>query len=228
MITEFPDPKTLAAALSDAVTTALTQHIAHHGHAALAVSGGTTPITFFQTLSQRDLPWEKITITLVDDRWVPKTSPRSNATLVKTHLLQNQAAAATFIPLVTDAHTPEAGRHDAEAAIAALNLPFAAIILGMGTDGHTASFFPNGDRLAEVLHPTIGQKIETMRAEAAIDPRITLTLPVLLEAELLILHIEGQAKRDTLTTALQPGPVETMPIRAILRRVPPPQIFWSP
>jgi len=228
MIQKFPDSKTLAAALSDAVTTALTQHIADHGHAALAVSGGTTPITFFQTLSQRDLDWRAVTITLVDDRWVPESSRRSNAALLKSHLLQNRAAAAAFIPLVTDAPTPEAGRHDIEAAIAAITLPFATIILGMGTDGHTASFFPGGDRLAEALTPANGQLIETMRAEAAIDPRITLTLPVLLEAEHLILHIEGQAKRDTLNTAMQPGPVETMPIRAILRRDPPPQIFWSP
>jgi 6-phosphogluconolactonase len=228
MIHEFSCSADLAEALATAVHKTLAARLRRDGSAALAVSGGTTPLKFFQALAAKNLDWPAVTITLVDDRWVPESSPRSNAALVKTQLLQNRAAAATFVPLVTAAPTPEAGRHDTEAAIAAQKLPFAAIILGMGTDGHTASFFPGGDRLAEALHPTIGQKIETMRAEAAIDPRITLTLPVLLEAEHLFLHIEGQAKRDTLEAALQPGPIETMPIRAILRRAKPPEIFWSP
>jgi 6-phosphogluconolactonase len=225
---EFSSSPDLAEALAASVQDALVARLQRDGTAAFAVSGGTTPIKFFQALSAKNLDWRAVTITLVDDRWVPESSPRSNAALVKTHLLQNRAAAATFIPLVTAAATPEAGRHVTEAAIAALKIPFAAIILGMGTDGHTASFFPGGDRLAEALHPANGQLTETMRAETAIDPRITLTLPVLLEADHLFLHIEGQAKRDTLEAAMQPGPIETMPIRAILRRDPPPQIFWSP
>jgi len=228
MMREFSSSADLAVALAAAVQDALAARLRRDGTAALAVSGGTTPIGFFQALSRCDLDWRAVIITLVDERWVPESSPRSNAALVKTHLLQNRAAAATFVPLVKNVASPEAGRHDVEAAIALLPLPFAAIVLGMGTDGHTASFFPGGDRLAEALSPATGQLTETMRAEAAIDPRITLTLPVLLEAEHLFLHIEGQAKRDTLETAMQPGPVETMPIRAILRRDPPPQIFWSP
>jgi 6-phosphogluconolactonase len=228
MIHEFSCSADLAEALATAVHKTLAARLRRDGSAALAVSGGTTPLKFFQALAAKNLDWPAVTITLVDDRWVPESSPRSNAALVRTHLLQNLAAAASFIPLVNDAVTPEAGRHETESAIAALNHPFAAVVLGMGTDGHTASFFPGGDRLAEALHPTIGQNIETMRAEAAIDPRITLTLPVLLEAEYLFIHIEGQAKRETLETAMQPGPIETMPIRAILRRAPPPEIFWSP
>jgi len=228
MMHDFPSSPALSEALASAVQDALATRLRRDGTAALAVSGGTTPIAFFQTLSRRDLDWRAVTIALVDERWVPESSPRSNAALIKTHLLQYRAAAATFVPLVNSAATPEVGWHDVEALIAALPLPFAAVVLGMGTDGHTASFFPGGDRLAEALSPTHGQLIETMRAEAAIDPRITLTLPVLLEAEHLFLHIEGQAKRDTLEAALQPGPIETMPIRAILRRAKPPEIFWSP
>jgi 6-phosphogluconolactonase len=224
----FASSAELAHALATAVQEALTARLRRTGTAALAVSGGNTPIKFFQALSAKNLDWRAVTITLVDDRWVPESSLRLNAALVRTHLLQDQAVDASFIPLVNAAATPEAGRHDVEADISALPLPFAAVVLGMGTDGHTASFFPGGDRLAEAMHPTLGQKIETMRAEAAIDPRITLTLPVLLAAEHLFLHIEGQAKRDTLEAAMQPGPIETMPIRAILRRDPPPQIFWSP
>ncbi len=228
MINEFPNPDALAASLSECVTTALMQRIRNDGRAALAVSGGTTPIRFFEHLSSRTINWSKITITLVDDRWVPESSSRSNALLVKKHLHKGPAAAARFLPLVTDAATPEAGRDEINRVIASLPLPFAAVVLGMGTDGHTASFFPGGDLLAAAMSPIPGRYVETMRAEAAGEPRITLTLPVLLEADHVMIHIEGQAKRAVLAAAWQKGPAEDMPIRAILRRDPPPDIFWSP
>jgi len=227
MLNEFPNPDKLASALSKAVAHALTQHIETSGHASLAVSGGTTPVKFFESLAAQNLNWSAITITLVDDRWVPESSPRSNAALVKRHLLQGPAAAAKFLPLVNGAETPELGLDGANEAIAKLR-PFTALILGMGTDGHTASFFPGGDRLAEALAPAPRKFVETMRAPGAGEPRITLTLPVLLEAGYLALHIEGAPKRAVLDKALLAGPVEDMPVRVVLARLPGPEIYWSP
>lgn len=225
---EFATPRALAGSLADYVADALRARIVLDGTAALAVSGGSTPMGFFKALSRKILPWEQVVITLVDDRWVPETSKRSNAQLIRKMLLQNQAKAAKFLPLVNAAATPEAGRAEAEALIAALPLPFAAVILGMGTDGHTASYFPHGDRLDEALAPSQDQLVETMRAEAAVEPRITLTLPVLLAAGHVALHIEGLTKRDVLLAALAPGFTTQMPVRAVLARNPPPDIFWSP
>ncbi len=228
MINEFPNPDALANALADYVANALESRLSRDGVAALAVSGGTTPVKFFHCLSRKCLNWRSIIITLVDDRWVPETSSRSNAALVKQHLLQGPASDATFLSLVNGASTPDAGRANADAAVGGLPLPLAAVVLGMGTDGHTASFFPGGDTLAECLTPTHGQLVEAISAEAAGEPRITLTLPILLEAGHVALHIEGQAKRAALEAAWRSGPVENMPIRAILARDPPPDIFWSP
>ncbi|HQT63120.1 MAG: 6-phosphogluconolactonase [Acidocella sp. 20-57-95] len=219
----FPSSDALAVALADAVTTALQARITSDGAAALAVSGGTTPLRFFKQLASRDVNWAAVTVTLVDDRWVPAGSPRSNEALVRQHLLQGKAAVARFLPLVNGAATPEAGRDAIDRAIAGLSLPFAAVVLGMGTDGHTASFFPGGDRLAEALAPVHGALVETMRAEAAIEPRITLTLPVLLAADYVALHIEGEAKRRVLENLS-----DTMPVAAVLAHQPVPDIFWSP
>ena len=223
----FASPADLAGALAANVAATLTDRIASHGAAALAVSGGTTPVKFFEALAGVALNWGAVTVTVVDDRWVAKASPRSNAGLVKRHLLQGQAAVARFVPLVNGAETPEAGLVAANEAIASLR-PFTAVVLGMGMDGHTASFFPGGDRLAEALAPAEGRYVETMRAPGAGEPRITLTLPVVLEAGYLALHIEGAQKRLVLDEALRAGNFEEMPVRAVLARRPGPEIFWSP
>jgi len=228
MLHEFPAPTALADALAAYVGAAITTRLQTSPRCAIALSGGKTPVRFFESLSKSEIDWKGVTITLVDDRWVPETSARSNAALLRRHLLQGPASAATFLPLVNDAASPEAGRQEAEQAIAGLPLPFAAVVLGMGLDGHTASFFPDGDRLEEALAPSRGNRVETMRAAAAEEARMTLTLPILLEADRVAVHIEGNEKRRVLAAAGLPGPGAIMPIRAVLARRPPPDIFWSP
>jgi 6-phosphogluconolactonase len=226
---DFPTNEALASALADHVAAALAARLSRSDRAALAVSGGRTPTRFFEALSQKPLEWSRIDVTLVDERWVGEDSDRSNAALVRQHLLQGPAAAASFVPLHVDAPTPEDGMAQVTARVAALPLPFAVAILGMGDDGHTASFFPGGDRLAQALDPVAGQLLETMRAPAAGEPRITLTLPVLLAADTLCLHIEGAGKQRVLEAALVCGPAEAMPIRAVLTRSERPvEIFWCP
>ena len=224
----FEDCEALAEALADFVSDALTARIAKDGGASLAVSGGRTPTRFFNALAARDLDWAKIGITLVDERWVGENSDRSNARLVREHLLQGPAAAARFVPLHNDAPTPEAGMSPLDEALEALYWPLACVVLGMGDDGHTASFFPGGDRLEEALDPKGGLALLPMRAPNAGEPRITMTLPVLLAADALALHIEGEAKRPVLQKALTDGPETEMPVRAVLRASRPPDIFWCP
>lgn len=225
---DYKDGTALASALADFIGDALTRRIAKDGMASLAVSGGTTPVALFETLSQRPLPWQKIAITLVDERWVSETSDRSNARLVRQHLLKGPAASARFVPLANDAPTPEAGLFAIDEALEALNWPLACVVLGMGENGHTASFFPGGDRLDEALDPDGTLGLIPIRAPDAPEPRITFSFPVLNEADALALHIQGEAKRKVLDQALGDGPVETLPIRAFLRAKRPPDIFWCP
>ena len=222
----FPNREALAKTLAQDVAAALSARLAVQVQAMLAVSGGSTPGAFFTALSQTALDWSRVVVTLVDDRWVPEESPRSNAALVRRHLLVNNAAAARFIPLYNGAASPQAGVAALEAQFAQLPLSLAAAVLGMGEDGHTASFFPGGDRLADALAPAQGQSFEAITAPNAGEPRITFTLPVLLKADLLALHIEGAAKRKVLGQALSAGPVEAMPVRAVLHHDP--KIYWSP
>lgn len=223
------DKGALATALTERVAADLKAGISERGVASLAVSGGSTPAVFFKTLAARkDIDWPNVTITLVDERWVDDTSDRSNARLVKANLLQGPAAKAAFVPLYSGGETP-----GSEEVAKSCNMqgtvphPFDAVIFGMGNDGHTASFFPGGDALEAALHD-IGPAL-AISAPGAGEPRITLTLPHLLNTRSLYLHIEGDVKAETLETALEKGPVSDMPVRAVLRQsAKPVNVYWCP
>ena len=226
---DFAEGAALAEALAAAVAERLRGAIAARGKASLAVSGGRTPARFFAALSQQRLPWAEVVVTLVDERWVPPTSERSNEALVRDDLLQGRATAARFVGLVTAAASPEDGLAEVETRLATVPRPLDVVVLGMGTDGHTASFFPGGDRLAEALDPAGHRTALPMRAPDAGEPRITLTLPLIAEAGAVYLHIEGRDKAAVLALAQQAGPVEAMPLRAVLRGcTTPPEVFWCP
>ncbi|MEX1179800.1 MAG: 6-phosphogluconolactonase [Cucumibacter sp.] len=226
---DFASPDELAASLADQVAAALRGGIAARGQASLLVSGGSTPKRFFRALAAKKLDWSKVAVSLVDERWVPPDSERSNARLVVEHLLVGSAGAARFLRLYVQGKSVRQGAAELSALAArTLARPFDAVILGMGNDGHTASFFPNADNLATALAPD-APPLVAIEVPGAGEPRITFALSELLNAGLLALHIEGAAKAATLARALAPGPVEDMPVRAVLRqRITPLTIYWCP
>ena len=226
----FNDGEAQAVALAQCIAAQLRIGVALRGRALLAVSGGSSPKAFFAHLALETLDWSQVQITLVDERWVPAQDPRANAGLVQSTLLQHAASAASFVPLYTGADTPEAGLVEATARINQLPLPFDAVVLGMGNDGHTASFFPHGDHLDDALDMHNRAPVASMRAPGADVPRITLTLATLLETRALYLLITGARKRELLADAqLGLGAAQHYPIRAVLlqNRVPL-DVYWSP
>ena len=223
---EFTDRLTLADKLAHKVEAQLKKGIAARGHAVLAISGGTTPKAFFAVLARAKVDWSKVTVTLVDERWVPETSDRSNAALVRNFLLKQNAEAATFLPLYNGAKDPDAGSAELAKAIGALPTPFDVVVLGMGPDGHTASFFPGGNHLAQALDLKGKEPVISMTAAGADEPRITLTLPRILDTEALFLHFEGDDKRKVFDEARAGG---DYPIAAVLSQSKTPvDVYWSP
>jgi 6-phosphogluconolactonase len=214
---EFADGEELALGLADWTAEGLRGGIASRGVALLIVSGGRSPARFFDRLSNLDLDWMRVAITLADERRVADDSPRSNARLVRERLLQNRAKAATFTPLADIRLPEEQELAAASARIAHLPSPADIVVLGMGDDGHTASWFPGAEGLAEAMDPAARQLVAPIVAADAPEPRLTLTGRVILRAKAIALEIQGEAKLATFATALEPGPEEAMPIRAVLR-----------
>jgi 6-phosphogluconolactonase len=224
---EFASREELAGALASAVADVLRAAIEKRGTALLAVSGGNTPGMFFRELSRQELDWDSVTATLVDERFVPEDSPRSNARLVRENLLQDKAAAARFAGLFSDTNTVEDAADGASERLSRLPLPLDAVILGMGTDGHTASFFPDAGNLESLLDLSAAAIVAPVHAASGGEPRLTLTLARIVEAGFVALHIEGAEKRRVLETAL--GTEKHLPVRAVLDRTPQPvQVFCAP
>lgn len=227
-LNKFDDSVSLGEELATRVCLALEAAIDKRGSAVLAVSGGSTPKIFFEILSSRPIAWEHVIITLVDERWVGEDCGRSNARLVKQCLLKNKASNAGFMPLYTGQHDIDRAIHGLEKQLQKLPVPFDAVILGMGGDGHTASFFPGGDNLAAAVNLEGKNKVATMRAHGAGEPRITFTLPMLIETVFLAIHIEGEDKLKVLAQAQQNGDADEMPVRHVLKASNNLEIFWAP
>ena len=88
-INDFAQREDLDNALANNVAELLSNALTHKGKASLAVSGGSTPKGFFNALSNKNLDWNNVTITLADERWVEFESDASNTRLVHENLLKN-------------------------------------------------------------------------------------------------------------------------------------------
>jgi len=215
---DFADGEVLAPELAEWTAERLRAGIAARGAALLVVSGGMTPARFFDALSTIPLDWTRVAITLADERRVADNSPRSNARLVREALLRNHAAVASFTPLADSRLTEDQELVAASARLARLPLPADVVLLGMGEDGHTASWFPGAEGVSEAMDIGARQLVATIETLSAGEPRLTLTGRVILRARAIALQIEGEGKLRAFADALEPGPEEAMPIRAVLRR----------
>jgi 6-phosphogluconolactonase len=218
---EYPDRDMLMLRLAQRVASELGETLRAEGRATLSIPGGTTPGPIFDVLSGVDLDWDRVSVVLNDERWVPEDHARSNTALVRKRLLTGRAAGATLIPLRTDARTPEDAL-DALSDGLRPHLPISVLVLGMGADMHTASLFPGSDRLADALAPT-APPLMALRAEAAGEPRITLTAPVLRAALRIHVLITGDEKRSAIERAARLSP-DIAPIACVLDQA---MVHWA-
>ncbi len=209
----YPDSEMMMIELAQRLAGELRQALQSSDMASIAVPGGTTPGPIFDSLCGADLDWDRVSVMLTDERWVPEESPRSNTRLLKQRLLVGKAASARYLPLFAPTETPEEGIPRLAEVIAGI-LPLTTCLLGMGADMHTASIFPGADRLDEALTGDV--ILVPMRAPAAPEPRVTLSAKVLGGAISRHVVITGPEKREALERARMLTPEEA-PITAVLK-----------
>ncbi len=184
---------------ADVMEAAITSAIGRSGRCLLALSGGSTPAPVFESLAERDLLWDKVTILQVDERLVQADDPARN-------LVQQQAAfqnlGVTWFPLPVDQIL--AADSDAKLAAAldrfcvdfiglADDPPILDLVhLGLGDDGHTASLVP-GDPLVTEMRDYVG-----LTGDYRGTRRISMTRPVLDRARMVIWLVSGSSKAEPL------------------------------
>ncbi len=225
---EFADQQALCRNLSQRICAALQKAIAAREKASLVVSGGSTPVPLFAALSEISMEWDRVFITLADERWIETSDRESNEASVREHLLRNKAKDAHFHGLKNSHASAVDGEKECEEGLVLLPVPFDIVILGMGEDGHTASLFPGAAQLSNALDMVSGRLCMAMTPVTAPHDRMTLTLPALLDSRQIFLHLSGREKRDVYERALGGDSVEEMPIRAVLDQDKVPvDIYWA-
>ncbi|WP_218005348.1 6-phosphogluconolactonase [Hydrogenophaga palleronii] len=233
-------PQVVATEHAQDLAQRLAQHIAQHlrqaiesrGHAVLAVSGGKSPIALFEQLRVQPLDWARVSVLLVDERCVPHDHADSNTRLVRSHLLQDAAQAASFVaffdqvPPAPDDDALQRLADQANQRLAAHPWPIDVAVLGMGEDGHTASIFPGATGLQRAL--SASGPITWLRPGAASNAphaRLTLTLPALLASRELALSIAGATKLAVYQQASRSAD-ESLPVSLVLNQHQTPVSVW--
>lgn len=217
---KFETQSAMAGSIAAALAKALQAGIEKNGQGLIALSGGGTPVPAYQQLAKTPLAWDRVTVTLVDDRCVPEDHEASNVRLLRENLFVKEAARATYLPLEDD----ERFR----------TLPaFDAVLLGMGNDAHTASLFPRVAGLKEALDIDNPQAIyhitpDPLPPEAPFA-RVTLSVSRLIRSRSIIIAITGEKKRQLVEEAIATLDAMNKPISAFLHLTTPPVIvYWSP
>jgi 6-phosphogluconolactonase len=208
---------TLAQKLAVSVGKQLNRCLTDKNKACLAVSGGRSPVAFFQYLSQQTLDWAKVTVILVDERWLPTDHDDSNEKLVRDHLIKNNAKQAYFLGLKNSAELPSEGIMDCETQLRTQIDHIDVVVLGMGLDGHTASWFTNSTKLTALLDSDTAAWCLPIEDEFLAQPRMSLTWRFIKRAEKIYLHFTGEEKNKIFTQACEEIS-EQLPVSHVLHQ----------
>ena len=141
-------------------------------------------------------------------------------------LIKNNASKVNFIPLKNDSKTAKDGQKNSEEMLKNITLPFDVIVLGMGSDGHTASLFPCSDELPDAMNLNNLNCLISTSPKTAPYERLSLTARVIIDAKNVFLHLNGSNKLHTLESAMEHKDSSKMPIYTFLQNGL--SIYWSP
>ncbi len=215
---KFINSDILTSKLSKEICKILSQKILKKGKASLVVSGGNTPKKLFKELSLCDIAWDRVTISLCDERWVDNKDDNSNEKLVKIYLMKNFASKAKFIGMYRENKTLESTQKFYEKIIKNELQPFDIIILGMGDDGHTASLFPNKENFKEAFSLENSNLTLVVKRDDVNFHRLSLTRVAILSSIHIFLHFEGRDKLQVYKSAIKTDNFNIYPVSSILNQ----------
>lgn len=188
-VRRFASRDALFDAAAEALADALREGVDARGRGLAALSGGSTPAPAYERLARLDLDWRRIVFTLVDERCVPLDHPASNEAMLRSALAPALAQGAALWPM----HPQNAANAAAYAGLGDLDLA----LMGMGEDGHTASWFPDAEGLAAALDPSNQANVVALRAPQAAGAadRLSLSFAAITRARRVLLLITGEQKR---------------------------------
>ncbi|MDH3587993.1 MAG: 6-phosphogluconolactonase [Gammaproteobacteria bacterium] len=214
----------LTIALAARIWDLMEEAIERLGLARIVLSGGSTPVQLYNVLRELPLDWSSLRFCLSDERWVDTGHEASNEAMLRRELFG--AREVSLISMARTADTPEKDAQRVEQDLTAVDGPWDLVLLGMGTDGHTASLFPEAKGLAQALD---GERrcVAVEPADAA-QRRLTLTRREILNSRRIVLLLSGDAKWRVYREALKGSDVSAMPVRAILQQKQVPvDVYWS-
>jgi 6-phosphogluconolactonase len=211
------DRKVITAADAQALAKAAAERLmariaANDGRIAICLTGGSSPKKLYELLATeayRDkIPWDRIHWFIGDERFVPMSDPRNNMAMARAIFLDALAPASHIHPIPTDVADPDesAARYERElkSFYGADRLDrarplFDLVLMGVGSDGHTASLFPGYPAVQETARWVVG--VPQAHVEPFV-PRVTLTMPALASCREMLFEVSGSSKREILTRVL--------------------------
>jgi 6-phosphogluconolactonase len=226
-IHEFESRSDAAIAAGKRIINALHRRLETHDSAAVVVSGGTTPAPVYDYMAHKELDWHRVHVLLSDERWVPADHADSNEKMLRDALEKSRASYAQITSYFDPENSLEDRCSQLDKELAGLPLPFTSVLLGMGSDGHFASLFPDHEGLKAALDLQSPRGFVPVDTASSPHRRISMTLSALLRCDEVLLLISGAEKRSVLEQAADPG--NDLPIAHLLRQLRTPvDVFWAP
>lgn len=189
--------------------------IAKKDHCYCALSGGSSPKPMLTALAQTNLPWQKVTVLLVDERWSEDPS-QQNITMMNAFIKETQSNSITLIPLLTEADY-QSNLEKCESVAQSLPEHLDLVVLGMGLDGHTASLFPDAPEYSDAM--TSSRRYVEVTPATAPYKRISMSFNWITKADTLALYIPGQDKLNCFNEIVA-SDTSKSPIRQLVKEVP--------
>jgi 6-phosphogluconolactonase len=213
--------------VAEHISAAIERSLDGQTRASVVVSGGTSPVRCYAELSTTKINWSQIDVFLSDERWVAADHPASNEKLVVDNLRCGAAQDLRLHGVYRKGVLIEQRCTEIEADLHRLHSPFASVLLGMGSDGHFASLFPDLEGLGESLELNAERFCVPVRTAASEYPRISLTLSALCHSNDIVLLMFGDEKWQTYNRARNSA--DAYPVsRLLLQDQTPLHVYWAP